>query len=171
MGRAEWIAKELRRGSTAGFVTRIHPFIYRRIANDLVTLCRKRKMSFRSFGAVSLTEVLWGLAASDPACPESGAARGLRVFDIDYLVREPALLQPAFGTVVYCIADDARRKALCALLRRRYPKTHRFYLLAGSGDKEDEAVPAGAAEVEERLLGMDSGALLYAPPDETRKKR
>lgn len=167
MGRAEGILAELKRpGGTAGFITRIHPFIYRRIANDLVGLCRSAGVSFRSFGAVSLTEVLWGLAASDPGSEEVREGRQglrLRVFDIDFLDKNPDLLDPRVGTVVYCIADARRRKELCALLRARLAPRRRCYVLAGSGDKEDAAVPAPVEELEEALLKADDGALIYVP--------
>jgi tetratricopeptide (TPR) repeat protein len=166
LGRAERIVAALKKGETTGFVTRIHPFIYRKIAKKLVNLCHDKGATFTSFGAVSLTEVLWGLAVSEPGSAEARAAAkdfGLRVFDISYLNNNPDLLQERFGTVVYCIAGDDERKRLAELLVSRYPKGHTYYVLAGSGDKEDVVIPVPADRLGPELRGKDSGALLYVP--------
>lgn len=164
MGRVERLIAGLDSGRPSGFVTRIHPYIYRRIANDLVTVCRREGLSFHAFGAVSLTEVSWGLGeaarASGPSDPSAS-----RVFDIYELTRKPGLLEPRAATVVYCIAAGEVRRALCRLLRDRYSAGHVVYILAGSGDKEREVEPVRVRELESRLLAVDLGAVLYIPAE------
>ncbi|MCM2305445.1 MAG: tetratricopeptide repeat protein [Elusimicrobia bacterium] len=164
MGRVRRIIAGVRRGKLTGFVTRIHPFIYRRIANDLVTVCREKGITFRAFGAVSLTEVAWSLGVS---AREHGSARGpfgARVFDIVFLTNHPEMLEPRHPTVVYCIANDQHRKQFCAVVRERYAKDDVAFLLAGSGDREQEVVSVDIAGLEAKLLSLDLGTVMYLPP-------
>lgn len=161
LGRAKRVAASLSRGKAAAFATRIHPFIYRRIANDLVTACRARGASFEGFSGVSLTEVAWGLASASPGSTLSAGAA--RVFDVSFLVERPSLMEPRLPAIIYCIAGDQTRARLCALLRERYPAPHKVYLLAGSGDREREAVELTISAVEGPLLEADSGAVLCVP--------
>ncbi len=164
MGRVQRIIAGLERGKLTGFVTRIHPFIYRRIANDLVTVCEEKKISFQAFAAISLTEVAWSLGVS---AREHGAVRGpfgARVFDLVYLANRPALLKPDQPTVIYCIAHAEHRKQLCALIRKRYEKDDIAFLLAGSGDREQEVVSATIEHLEAKLLSLDLGTVMYLPP-------
>lgn len=164
MGRVKRIIAGIARGKLTGFVTRIHPFIYRRIANDLVTVCLEKKIAFKAFGAVSLTEVAWSLGVS---AREHGSVRGpfgARVFDLAYLIDRPALLEPNHPTVVYCIANDEHRKRFCALVRERYEKNDVAFLLAGSGDREQEVVSVKVSGLEAKLLSLDLGTVLYLPP-------
>ncbi|HEX4046315.1 MAG TPA: hypothetical protein VH309_00695, partial [Elusimicrobiota bacterium] len=165
-GRVERLIASLRHGAPSGFVTRIHPYIYRRIANDLVTACRREKLSFHAFGAVSLTEVSWALGEADAAADagRSPLMDPVRVFDIYFLTRRPELFEPSAATVVYCIAAGEVRRELCRLLRARFPGGHVAFLLAGSGDKEREVEPVKVRALEGRLLAVDLGAVLYVPP-------
>lgn len=164
MGRVQRILAGLARGKTSGFVTRIHPFIYRRIANDLVTACDEKKISYQAFGAVSLTEVAWSLSATEK---NHGAVRGpfgLRVIDLVYLIRNPGLLEPTHPTIVYAIANDADRRAFSALVRGRYAPDQSVFFLAGSGDREQQVVSAPVKDVEAKLLSLDLGTVMYLPP-------
>jgi tetratricopeptide (TPR) repeat protein len=162
MGRVERLIKSLRPGAPSGFVTRIHPYIYRRIANDLVTACRAANLTFHAFGAVSLTEVSWALGEAK-AEPGKSSPAAVRVFDIYFLTRRPELLEPAAAAVVYCIAAGEVRRELCRMLRARYPGPHVVYILAGSGDKEREVEAVAVRALEGRLLAVDLGAVLYVP--------
>jgi len=164
MGRVKRIVAGIQRGRLTGFVTRIHPFIYRRIANDLVTVCDEKKIDFQAFGAVSLTEVAWSLGVS---AREHGAVRGpfgARVFDLVYLANRPALLEPGHPTVIYCIANDEHRKQFCAVVRERYAPDDIAFLLAGSGDREQEVVSVAIKGLEKKLLSLDLGTVMYLPP-------
>ncbi len=162
MGRVERLIASLKHGSPSGFVTRIHPYIYRRIANDLVTACRAGGLTFHAFGAVSLTEVSWALGEAEAHHGQSSPF-AVRVFDIYFLTREPRHLEPKTATVVYCIAGEEARHELCKILRARYPGAHVVYILAGSGDKEREVEPVTVGKLEARLLAVDLGAVLYVP--------
>ena len=160
MGRVQRVIAGLPPRRPAGFVTRIHPYIYRRIANDLATACEAKGIPFLGFGAVSLTEVSWGLGeAAAPSAPAVGA----RVFDIYWLTRHPALFDPRGATVVYCIAAGEVRRELCRLLAKACPPGHLVHLLAGSGDKEREVETVSVAALEGRLLAVDLGAVLCVP--------
>lgn len=164
MGRVQRIIGGLQRGRLTGFVTRIHPFMYRRIANDLVTVCHEKNIDFQAFGAVSLTEVAWSLGVSSP---EHGAARGpfgVRVFDLVYLVANPSMLEARHPTVIYCIAHAEHRKQFCALVRKRFAKNDVAFLLAGSGDREQEVVSVSIEGLEKKLLSLDLGTVMYLPP-------
>ena len=164
MGRVERVlAKVKPTGRPTGFVTRIHPFIYRRIANDLAQICEDRGIRYRAFGAVSLTESAWGLGDEHCAAPPAGAPFGGRTFDLVWLVAHENQLSPRHATVVYCIAPPEARLRLCALLSRRYPEAHRVFMLAGSGDKEQEVRPLSVAELPAVLPGYDMGAVMYVP--------
>lgn len=170
MGRVKRIIAGIQRGKVTGFVTRIHPFMYRRIANDLVTVCEEKKITFRAFGAVSLTEVAWSLGVS---AREHGPERGpfgARVFDLVYLANRPHLLEPGHPTVVYCIAHDEHRRQLCAVIRERYAKDDIAFLLAGSGDREQEVVSVSIEGLEKKLLSLDLGTVMYLPPRQRGKK-
>jgi len=81
--RARWILSRAAAGEAAGFVTRIHPFIYRRIGYDLARLAPGFGVPLRACGAFSLTES--ALVRSE---------RALRVFDLGWLTRRLALLDP-----------------------------------------------------------------------------
>lgn len=164
MGRVQRIIGSLKVGRTSGFVTRIHPFIYRRIANDLATVCQEKKISFKAFGAVSLTEVASSLAAAEPEHGPWRGPFGLRVFDLVYLVKNPRLLEPAHPTVVYAIANDDDRRSFAALLRESYPPDQHVFFLAGSGEREQQVVSAPVARAEEKLLSLDLGTVMYLPP-------
>jgi len=164
MGRVQRIIAGLKPGRTSGFVTRIHPFIYRRIARDLVTVCAEKKISYRAFGAVSLTEVAWGLGTAEP---DHGAKRGpfgLRVFDLVHLIKNAGQLEPAHPTVVYAIANDDDRRSFAALVRERYAPGQSVYFLAGSGDREQQVVSAPVKDLEAKLLSLDLGTVMYLPP-------
>lgn len=164
MGRVQRIIAGIKRGKLTGFVTRIHPFMYRRIANDLVTVCREKDITFRAFGAVSLTEVAWSLGVSSP---EHGPVRGpfgARVFDIVYLTNHAEMLESRHPTIVYCIANDQHRRQFCAVVRERYAPDDIAFLLAGSGDREQEVVSVDIAGLEEKLLSLDLGTVMYLPP-------
>jgi tetratricopeptide (TPR) repeat protein len=166
MGRVQRIVAGLQRGKTSGFVTRIHPFIYRRIANDLVTVCKEKDFSYQAFGAVSLTEVAWSLSTMEK---EHGAARGpfgQRVFDLVYLIKNPGLLKPEHPTVVYAIANDDDRRAFAALVRARFAADRSVFFLAGSGDREQQVVSARVRDLEVKLLSLDLGTVMYLPPRE-----
>ncbi|UPT75759.1 MAG: hypothetical protein M0D55_08855 [Elusimicrobiota bacterium] len=165
MGRVQRIIAGLQRGKTSGFVTRIHPFIYRRIANDLVVVCDEKKIDFKAFGAVSLTEVAWGLGTAEP---DHGPARGpfgLRVFDLVHLVKNPSQLDHRLATIVYAIANDEDRRSFCQLVREKYDPARTVYFLAGSGDREQQVVSAPVSRIEEKLLSLDLGTVTYLPPD------
>ncbi|MBI3554132.1 MAG: tetratricopeptide repeat protein [Elusimicrobia bacterium] len=162
MGRVRRIIAGFKKGRPTGFVTRIHPFIYRRIANDLVTACREKGISFHSFGAVSLTEISWALGSSVAGAPVG--PMGARVFDMCWLNDHPELLESRYHMVVYCIAGSEHRSRLHTLLLKRYPPKHTVYLLAGSGDKEQEVVGHELRTFRQPLLNADLGAVLYAPP-------
>lgn len=164
MGRVRRILAGLSRGKTSGFVTRIHPFIYRRIANDLVTACNEMGITFQAFGAVSLTEVAWSLSATERI---HGAVRGpfgQRVFDLVHLIRNPRQLEPAHSTIVYAIANDEDRRSFSALVRKRYAPDQNVFFLAGSGDREQQVVSAPVKEMEAKLLSLDMGTVMYLPP-------
>jgi len=164
MGRVKRILAGLARGKTSGFVTRIHPFIYRRIARDLVTECEAAKITFQAFGAVSLTEVAWSLAAAEPDHGKERGPFGQRVFDLVYLIKNPRLLQPAHPTIVYAIANDEDRRTFSALVRASYAPDQSVFFLAGSGDREQQVVSAKVKDVEEKLLSLDLGTVMYLPP-------
>jgi tetratricopeptide (TPR) repeat protein len=164
MGRVKRILAGLARGKTSGFVTRIHPFIYRRIARDLVTECEAAKITFQAFGAVSLTEVAWSLAAAEPDHGKERGPFGQRVFDLVYLIKNPGLLQPAHPTIVYAIANDEDRRTFSALVRANYAPDQSVFFLAGSGDREQQVVSAKVKGVEEKLLSLDLGTVMYLPP-------
>jgi tetratricopeptide (TPR) repeat protein len=164
MGRVERILSGVRRrGRPTGFVTRIHPFIYRRIANDLAQRCEERRIRYRAFGAVSLTESAWGLGDELSPVPPAGAPFAGRVFDLVWLVAHADQLEPRHALVVYCIANTEHRLSLCALLSRRYPAEHPAFVLAGSGDKEQEIRPLTVGALAEVLPKFDMGAVLYVP--------
>lgn len=150
-------------GPPTGFVTRIHPFIYRRIANDLAHVCEERGIRYRAFGAVSLTEAAWGLGDERAPVPAAAAPFGARVFDLVWLVAHPEQLAPARATVVYCIASTEHRLKLCGLLSASFPPAHPAYVLAGSGDKEGEVRPLTVGALTEALPRFDMGAVLYVP--------
>ncbi len=150
-------------GAPTGFVTRIHPFIYRRIANDLAQVCEDRGIRYRAYGAVSLTEAAWGLGDERAPVPPPGAPFGGRVFDLVWLVAHPEHLAPRHATVVYCIAPTDQRLRLCELLSKSYPATHPAYMLAGSGDKEGEVRPLTVGELTAVLPRYDMGAVMYVP--------
>ncbi|MBI2385285.1 MAG: tetratricopeptide repeat protein [Elusimicrobia bacterium] len=164
MGRVKRILAGLQRGRTTGFVTRIHPFIYRRIARDLVTECEAAKISFQAFGAVSLTEVAWSLASAEPDHGTRRGPFGQRVFDLVHLTRNPGQLEPAHPTVVYAIANDDDRRRFCALVRANYDPEQSVFFLAGSGDREQQVVSAPVKDVEAKLLSLDLGTVMYLPP-------
>ena len=164
MGRVERVlAKVKPTGRPTGFVTRIHPFIYRRIANDLAQICEDRGIRYRAFGAVSLTEAAWGLGDERAAPPPAGAPFGGRAFDLVWLIAHEDQLSPRHATVVYCIASAEHRLTLCGLLARRFPAGHPVYMLAGSGDKEQEVRPLTVGELPGILPGYDMGAVMYVP--------
>jgi tetratricopeptide (TPR) repeat protein len=150
-------------GAPTGFVTRIHPFIYRRIANDLAQICEDRGIRYRAYGAVSLTEAAWGLGDERAPVPAPGAPFGGRVFDLVWLVAHADLLQPRHSTVIYCIAPTERRLELCVLLSKNYPPAHPVYMLAGSGDKEGEVRALTVGDLTEVLPKFDMGAVMYLP--------
>lgn len=164
MGRVKRILAGLQRGKTSGFVTRIHPFIYRRIARDLVTECEAAKITFQAFGAVSLTEVAWSLAAAEPDHGRERGPFGQRVFDLVHLIKNPGQLQPAHPTIVYAIANDEDRRTFSALVRAQYAPDQSVFFLAGSGDREQQVVSAKVKDVEEKLLSLDLGTVMYLPP-------
>ena len=164
MGRVQRILAGLKRGKTSGFVTRIHPFIYRRIANDLVTACEEKKIAYQAFGAVSLTEVAWSLAAAEKNHGEVRGPFGSRVFDLVYLIKNPRLLAPAHPTIVYAIANNEDRRSFCAMVRAHYAPDQTLFFLAGSGDREQQVVSAQVKDVEEKLLSLDLGTVMYLPP-------
>lgn len=166
-GRVARVLAGAAQAATTGFVTRIHPFIYRRIANDLVRSCEERGITYRAFGAVSLTEVSWGLAAEAGG---GGTARALRVFDLVWLVGRPELLPVDEPAVVYCIANGNDRAQFCAMIRAKYPARHRVFLLAGSGDREQEVAPVEVSALEPVLTAADMGAVLFVPPVERSKR-
>jgi tetratricopeptide (TPR) repeat protein len=164
MGRVQRIIAGLKLGKTSGFVTRIHPFIYRRIANDLVTVCEEKKITYQAFGAVSLTEVAWGLGTAEP---DHGPARGpfgLRVFDLVHLIKHPGQLEPKHPTIVYAIANDDDRRSFGALVRETHAADQKVYFLAGSGDREQQVVSAPVKDFEAKLLSLDLGTVMYLPP-------
>jgi tetratricopeptide (TPR) repeat protein len=164
LGRVRRILGGIRAsGPPTGFVTRIHPFIYRRIANDLAQVCEDRGIRYRAYGAVSLTEAAWGLGDERAPVARPGAPFGGRAFDLVWLVAHADQLSPRHATVVYCIASAEHRLALCALLSARYPAAHPAYVLAGSGDKEGEVRPLTIAGLAEALPRFDMGAVLYVP--------
>ena len=158
--RARRLVAGARGRGPVGFVTRIHPFIYRQIAWELHRECLRSGLPLAAFGAVSLTEVLAGLAGAPVA---ASGDEGFRVFDIDCLVRRPGLLDEDRPTIVYCIADARRRRALAGLLRRRLPRGQ-VLILPGAGDGEERAEPVAVSRLEAALLRADSGALLWVPP-------
>ena len=164
MGRVQRIIAGLQIGRTTGFVTRIHPFIYRRIANDLVVVCEEKKITYQAFGAVSLTEVAWGLGVSDSAHGAQRGPFGLRVFDLVHLIKHPGQFEAAHPTIVYAIANDADRRSFAALVRERLDPEQNVYFLAGSGDREQEVVSAKVKDAEAKLLSLDLGTVMYVPP-------
>lgn len=158
--RARWVVGRLKAGEPSAFLTRIHPFVYRRMGYELLTMCRAKGLPVRAFGAVSLTELAACRAVDEGAAPPSD---GLRVFDIAWLNRHPGELRPSDPTVIYCIGDDRERPRLVRLLRRAYPASGGAYLLGGSGDREDRApwVPWKRLALSLRL--GDIGCVLYVP--------
>ena len=164
MGRVRRILAGVAPGKLpTGFVTRIHPFIYRRIANDLAQHCEDTKISYRAYASVSLTEAAWGLGDEKAPVPPRGAPFASRVFDLIWLVKRPHLLDPDLVNVVYCIADADQRRKLCSIILEKYPPRHPAYMLAGSGDKENEVREFTVTELAEALPGYDLGAVLYLP--------
>lgn len=164
MGRVKRILAGLQRGRTSGFVTRIHPFIYRRIANDLVTACEEKGITYKAFGAVSLTEVAWSLGASEKEHGRERGPFGSRVFDLVHLIKHPRQLEPAHPAIVYAIANDEDRRTFSALVKASYPPDRSVFFLAGSGDREQQVVSAKVKDVEEKLLSLDLGTVMYLPP-------
>ncbi len=165
MGRVDRILSGVRRrGLPTGFVTRIHPFIYRRIANDLAQRCEDKGLRYRAFASVSLTESAWGLGEAAGGPPPAGNAFGGRVFDLVWLVARPELIEPRHALVVYCIASAEARVQLAAALAARYPASHTAFVLAGSGDNEQSARPVRVGDLARDLPGFDMGAVLFVPP-------
>lgn len=166
--RARWVVRRLKPSSRAAFLTRIHPFIYRRMGWDLLELCRAKGISVRAYGAVSLTE-LAGCRAADEG--GDSPAEAARVFDISHLNRNPDLLRPSEPTIVYCIGPDGERPRLVRLLRRAYPASGGAFLLGGSGEREDRApwIPWRRLGISLRLA--DIGCVLYIPPAPPRLAR
>ena len=164
MGRVERILGGVKAtGAPTGFVTRIHPFIYRRIANDLAQICENRGIRYRAYGAVSLTEAAWGLGDERAPSPKADAPFGGRAFDLVWLAAHADQLSPRHALVVYCIAPEDQRRRLCALLETRYPAAHPAFVLAGSGDKEGEVRALTVGALAEALPRFDMGAVLYVP--------
>ncbi|UPT75721.1 MAG: hypothetical protein M0D55_08630 [Elusimicrobiota bacterium] len=160
LDRAKWIVRRLRPGESAAFLTRIHPFIYRRMGWDLLELCRAKGIPARAFGAVSLTELAACRAFDEGAAPDPGT---FRVFDIGHLNRNPDLLRPGEPTVIYCIGNDRDRPRLVRLLRRAYPAAGGAYVLGGSGDREDRAPWTPWRRLGIALRLADIGCVLYVP--------
>lgn len=158
--RARWVVRRLKAGEPSAFLTRIHPFVYRRMGYELLTMCRAKAFPVRAFGAVSLTELAACRAVDEGAAPPSD---GLRVFDIAWLNRHPGELRPADPTVIYCIGDDRERPRLVRLLRRAYPASGGAYLLGGSGDREDRAPWVPWKKLASSLRLGDIGCVLYVP--------
>jgi len=158
--RARWVTRRLRPSVRAAFLTRIHPFIYRRMGWELLQMCAAKGVPVVAHGAVSLTEL-----AACRAVDEGAAAptEGLRVFDIAWLNAHPGELRPADPTVVYCIGDDRERPRLVKLLRRAYPASGGAYLLGGSGDREDRAPWVPWKKLALSLKLGDIGCVLYIP--------
>lgn len=157
--RASWVSTRVKKGARAAFLTRIHPFIYRRMGWDLLRLCESKGVPVSAFGAVSLTELIGARAAEGGVAPSSTA----RVFDIGHLNRNPGLLRPSEPTVIYCIGADKERPRLARLLRRAYPAAGGAFILGGSGDREDAAewIPWKGLATALRL--GDIGCVLYIP--------
>ena len=158
--RARWVVRRLKAGESSAFLTRIHPFVYRRMGYELLTMCRAKGLPVRAFGAVSLTELAACRAVDEGAAPPSD---GLRVFDIAWLNRHPGELRPADPTVIYCIGDDRERPRLVRLLRLAYPASGGAYLLGGSGDREDRAPWVPWKRLASSLRLGDIGCVLYVP--------
>lgn len=165
MGRVDRILSGVRRrGLPTGFVTRIHPFIYRRIANDLAQRCEDMGLRYRAFASVSLTESAWGLGEAAGGPPPAGTAFGGRVFDLVWLVAHPELLEPRHALVVYCIAGSEDRARFAGKIAALYPAEHRAFVLAGSGDNEQRVREVRVGDLSRDLPGFDMGAVLYVPP-------
>jgi tetratricopeptide (TPR) repeat protein len=158
--RALWVVRRLRAGKTAAFLTRIHPFIYRRMGWDLLQLCRAKGVPVRAYGAVSLTELV-GCRSVDEGCGADAGA--VRVFDISYLNRNPDQLRPTDSTVIYCIGEDSERPRLVRLLRRSYPSSGGAYFLGGSGEREDRAPWVPWRKIGMTLRLGDIGCVLFIP--------
>jgi tetratricopeptide (TPR) repeat protein len=158
--RARWVVRRLRAGEAAAFLTRIHPFIYRRMGWELLQMCRAKGVAVTAYGAVSLTE-LAGCRAVEGGAPADADA--VRVFDIAWLNRHPELLRPADPTVIYCIGDDKERPRLVRLLRRSHQASGGAYLLGGSGDREDVAPWVAWRKLGLSLRLGDIGCVLYIP--------
>lgn len=158
--RAEWVARRLTPKGSAAFLTRIHPFVYRRMGWELLQLCRAKGVPVSACGAVSLTE-LAGCRAVEGGAPAGAGA--VRVFDIAWLNRHPKELRPADPAVVYCIGDDKERPRLVRLLRRAYPASGGAFLLGGSGDREDDAPWVPWRRLAAALRLGDIGCVLYIP--------
>ncbi len=165
--RARWIVDRLAPGAEACFVTRIHPFIYRRIGFDLAQLCRERGVSFRAYGAFSLTELSAGLAAE---AGSDSRGEGMRIFDISFLNANPDALDRTRPTLVYCIGSQEQRPHLSRFLRRRYPRGHGAFLLGGSGDREFVSPWVPLAGLERALQKADIGCVLYIPAARGRQR-
>jgi hypothetical protein len=65
---------------------------------------------------------------------------------------------------VYCIAPAEARVKFARLAESRYPASHPAFVLAGSGDKEQEVREVRVGDLARDLPGFDMGAVLYLPP-------
>ncbi|PIR19505.1 MAG: hypothetical protein COV48_01635, partial [Elusimicrobia bacterium CG11_big_fil_rev_8_21_14_0_20_64_6] len=60
------------------------------------------------------------------------------------------------------------RKAFSAFIRGQYSPDQNVFFLAGSGDREQQVVSARIKEMEEKLLSLDLGTVMYLPPRQPR---
>ena len=106
----------------------------------------------------------WSLAAAEPDHGRERGPFGQRVFDLVHLIKNPGQLQPSHPTIVYAIANDEDRRTFSALVRAQYAPDQSVFFLAGSGDREQQVVSAKVKDVEEKLLSLDLGTVMYLPP-------
>jgi tetratricopeptide (TPR) repeat protein len=166
--RADWILSNLPSGEPAAFVTRIHPFMYRRIGFELAERTREGGAAFRAHGAVSLTELAFSLAALSGRVDGSGAWLAL---DIREALARPARLLRASPTVVYCVSRGAERRRLAKLLARLRPSSQSCWLLAGSGEREFEARRTPVGRLGESLETADGACVVVIPPSNGARRR
>ena len=65
---------------------------------------------------------------------------------------------------MYAIANNEDRMTFSALVRASYDPDQSVFFLAGSGDREEQVVSALVKDVEEKLLSLDLGTVMYLPP-------
>jgi tetratricopeptide (TPR) repeat protein len=165
--RAGGVLADFGRGPAA-FVTRIHPFIYRRLGFELTTQSRPAGIPTRAHGAVSLTELA---AALSTAAGASAGAPAWQALDIREALARPDRLARRTPVVVYCISKGAERRELARVLGRVRSKSESCWLLAGSGDREFEVRRLTIAGLGPALETADDACVVFLEPAAVSRRR